>query len=30
VDDTFIGNKKPGILTGFLRDEFLKCVEEAR
>jgi branched-chain amino acid aminotransferase len=30
VDDTFVGNKKPGILTGLLRDEFLKCVEEAR
>ena len=27
VDNTYIGNKKPGILTSFLRDEFLKCVE---
>ncbi len=30
VDDTYIGNRKPGILTCFLRDEFLKCVEEVR
>ena len=29
VDDTSIGNKRPGILTRFLQDEFLKCVEEA-
>ena len=29
VDDTPIGNKKPGILTRFLQNEFLKCVEEA-
>ena len=29
VDDTPIGNKKPGILTRFLQQEFLKCVEEA-
>mgnify|MGYP003388146034 FL=1 len=28
VDDKPIGNKKPGILTKFLRDEFLKCIEE--
>lgn len=28
VDNTSIGNKKPGILTRFLLDEFLKCVEE--
>tara|TARA_Y100000588_G_C13775334_1_gene719986 strand:- start:9 stop:695 length:687 start_codon:yes stop_codon:yes gene_type:complete len=28
VDNTYIGNKKPGILTSFLRDEFLKCVED--
>ncbi len=28
VNDTFIGNKKPGTLTCFLQDEFLKCVEE--
>ncbi len=27
VDTNFIGNKKPGILTGFIHDEFLKCVE---
>ncbi len=30
VDDTYIGKRKPGILTCFLQDEFLKCVEEAR
>ncbi len=29
VDNTSIGNKKPGILTSFLQQEFLKCVEEA-
>jgi branched-chain amino acid aminotransferase len=29
VDDKRIGNKKPGILTKFLRNEFLKCIEEA-
>ncbi len=28
VDNTSIGNKKPGILTQFLQDEFLKCIEE--
>ncbi len=28
VDNTSIGNKKPGILTKFLQQEFLKCVEE--
>ncbi len=28
VDDKPIGNKKPGILTNFLRDEFLKFIEE--
>ena len=28
VDDKPVGNKKPGILTNFLRDEFLKCIEE--
>lgn len=28
VDNTSIGNKKPGILTRFLQDEFLKCIEE--
>jgi branched-chain amino acid aminotransferase len=27
IDTQFIGNKKPGILTGFFHDEFLKCVE---
>ncbi|MBT3184570.1 MAG: hypothetical protein HOI59_07230 [Nitrospina sp.] len=30
VDDTYIGNKKPGILTCFLQDEFLKGIEGAR
>jgi branched-chain amino acid aminotransferase len=30
VNDTFIGNRKPGLLTRFLQDEFLKCIEEAR
>lgn len=30
VDDKFIGNKKPGILTGFLQDELLKDIEECR
>ena len=30
VDDTYIGNKKPGILTRFLQDEFLKEIEECR
>jgi branched-chain amino acid aminotransferase len=30
VDGTGIGNKKPGILTCFLQDEFLKDIEEAR
>lgn len=29
VDDSFIGNKKPGILTCFMQDEYLKCIEEA-
>ena len=28
VDKTFIGNKKPGILTKFLQEEFSKCIEE--
>jgi branched-subunit amino acid aminotransferase/4-amino-4-deoxychorismate lyase len=28
VDDTTIGNNKPGILTRFLQDEFLKIIEE--
>lgn len=28
VDNTSIGNKNPGILTRFLHDEFLKCIEE--
>ena len=28
VDDKYIGNKKPGILTCFIQDEFLKCIEE--
>ncbi len=28
VDDKPIGNKKPGILTNFLQDEFLKYIEE--
>ena len=28
VDNTSIGNKKPGILTRFLQEEFSKCVEE--
>jgi branched-chain amino acid aminotransferase len=28
VDNTLIGNKKPGILTRFLKDKFLKCIEE--
>ena len=28
VDNTSIGNKKPGILTRFLLDEFLKSIEE--
>jgi branched-chain amino acid aminotransferase len=27
IDTKSIGNKKPGILTGFFHDEFLKCVE---
>ncbi|MEK9628436.1 MAG: aminotransferase class IV [Nitrospinota bacterium] len=27
VDSKYIGNKKPGILTRFIHDEFLKCVE---
>lgn len=27
VNSKFIGNKKPGILTGFIHEEFLKCVE---
>lgn len=27
IDSQAIGNKKPGILTGFFHDEFLKCVE---
>ncbi len=27
IDSQSIGNKKPGILTGFIHDEFLKCVE---
>jgi branched-chain amino acid aminotransferase len=27
IDSQIIGNKKPGILTGFIHDEFLKCVE---
>lgn len=27
VDSRYIGNKKPGILTGFFHAEFLKCVE---
>ncbi len=27
VDSKYIGNKKPGILTGFFQEEFLKCVE---
>jgi branched-chain amino acid aminotransferase len=27
IDTQPIGNKKPGILTGFFHDEFLKCVE---
>ena len=30
VDDTYIGNKKPGILTCFLQDEFLKSIEDTR
>jgi len=30
VDETYIGNKKPGILTCFLQDEFLKGIEGAR
>ena len=30
VDGTGIGNKKPGILTCFLQDEFLKGIEETR
>jgi branched-chain amino acid aminotransferase len=29
VDDKFIGNKKPGILTGFLYEELLKDIEES-
>ena len=28
VDDKYMGNKKPGILTCFIQDEFLKCIEE--
>ena len=28
VDNVSIGNKKPGILTKFIQDEFLKCVEQ--
>jgi branched-chain amino acid aminotransferase len=28
VDNTSIGNKKPGVLTRFLQGEFSKCVEE--
>jgi branched-chain amino acid aminotransferase len=27
IDTQPIGNKKPGILTGFFHDEYLKCVE---
>jgi branched-chain amino acid aminotransferase len=27
IDSQAIGNKRPGILTGFFHDEFLKCVE---
>ena len=27
IDSQTIGSKKPGILTGFFHDEFLKCVE---
>jgi len=27
VDSSFIGVKEPGILTRFIHDEFLKCVE---
>ena len=27
IDSKPIGNRKPGILTGFFHDEFLKCVE---
>ncbi len=27
IDSQAIGNKKPGILTGFFHNEFLKCVE---
>jgi branched-chain amino acid aminotransferase len=30
VNETYIGNKKPGILTCFLQDEFLKDIEEHR
>jgi branched-chain amino acid aminotransferase len=30
VEDTYIGNKKPGILTCFLQDEFSKGIEETR
>ena len=30
VEDTYIGNKKPGILTCFLQNEFLKGIEETR
>ncbi|MBT5632989.1 MAG: hypothetical protein HOJ13_09700 [Nitrospina sp.] len=30
VEDTYIGNKKPGILTRFLQEEFLKGIEECR
>ena len=30
VDSNPIANKKPGILTGFIHDEFLKCVEAER
>ncbi len=29
VNDTYIGNKKPGVLTRLLQEEFLKCIEEA-
>jgi branched-subunit amino acid aminotransferase/4-amino-4-deoxychorismate lyase len=28
VDNASIGNKKPGILTRFILDEFLKSIED--
>jgi branched-chain amino acid aminotransferase len=30
VDDTYIGNRKPGVVTCFLQKEYLKDIEECR